>query len=130
MAPTWVKRLTPSGPQGSELLDQERAQSQVPVDRLSEFLFTKDVLDRQSRVLKILQREKVFNKSQNYFSGREERFQRVLARAKRMRRLAVENKWSQDDYMMASELVSEPGPYGLHASMFLVSAVFHHLVYV
>lgn len=120
MAPTWVKKLSPSSPQGTELLDQERAQSRVPVEKLSEFLFTKEVLARQDEVLEILKSEEVFNKSQNYFSGREERFQRALARAKRMRQLAVEHRWSQDEYMMASELISEPGPYGLHASMFLV----------
>ena len=119
MAPSWVKKLTPSGPQGSELLEQERAQSRLPVDRLAEFLFTKEVLARQDQVLKILRSEKVFDKSQNYFSGREERFQRALARAKRMRQLAVEHQWSQEEYQMASELISEPGPYGLHASMFL-----------
>ena len=115
-----MKKLTPSGPQGSELLEQERAQSNVPVKRLSEFLFSKEVLARQERVLNILKREKVFNKSQNYFDGREARFETALARAKRMRQLAVQHHWSQDEYMMASELISEPGPYGLHASMFLV----------
>lgn len=116
-----MKNLTPSGPQGSELLEQERAQSSVPVDKLSEFLFSKEVLERQERVLNILKTEKVFNKSQNYFNGREARFETALARAKRMRQLAVQHRWSQDEYMMASELISEPGPYGLHASMFLVS---------
>lgn len=121
MAPAWVKKLTPSGPQGSELLEQERAQSHLPVDKLSEFLFTKEVLGRQDKVLKVLKSEKVFDKSQNYFAGREDRFQTALARAKRMRQLAVEHQWSQDEYLMASELISEPGPYGLHASMFLVS---------
>ncbi|KAL6715032.1 hypothetical protein ACLMJK_007293 [Lecanora helva] len=121
MAPSWVNKLKPSGPQGTELLDQERAQSRVPVEKLSEFLFTKEVLDRQDRILNILRNEKVFDKSQNYFSGREERFQRALARAKRLRQVAVENKWTQDEYMMASELISEPGPYGLHASMFLIT---------
>ncbi len=120
MAPSWVKKLTPSGPQGSELLSQERAQSKVPVEKLSEFLFTKEVLTRQDNILKILKNEKVFDKSQNYFAGREDRFQTALARAKRMRQLAVENQWSQDEYILASELISEPGPYGLHASMFLV----------
>ena len=128
MAPPWVRKLKPSGPQGTELLDQERAQSRVPVEKLSEFLFTKEVLARQDGVLKILKSEKVFNKSQNYFSGREERFQRALARAKRMRQLAIENRWSQDEYMMASDLISEPGPYGLHASMFLVWLSFLHYV--
>jgi acyl-CoA oxidase len=120
MAPSWVKKLTPSGPQGSELLDQERAQSTIPVKRLSEFLFTKEVLARQDKILSILKREKVFNKSQNYFAGREARFETALARAKRLRLLAVQHKWTKDEYMMASELTSEPGPYGLHAGMFLV----------
>lgn len=120
MAPSWVKKLTPSGPQGSELLDQERAQSTIPVKRLSEFLFTKEVLARQDKILSILKGEKVFNKSQNYFAGREARFETALARAKRLRLLAVQHKWTKDEYMMASELTSEPGPYGLHASMFLV----------
>lgn len=119
-----MKKLTPSGPQGSELLEQERAQSNVPVKKLSEFLFSKQVLERQGRLLDILKAEKVFNKSQNYFDGREARFQTALARAKRMRQLAVQHRWSQDEYMMASELISEPGPYGLHASMFLVRL--HH----
>lgn len=90
------------------------------MEKLAEFLFTKEVLARQDRILEVLKKEKVFDKSQNYFSGREERFERALARAKRMRQLAVEHRWSQEDYMMASELISEPGPYGLHASMFLV----------
>ena len=116
-----MKKLTPSGPQGSELLEQERARSNVPVKKLSEFLFSKEILARQERVLNILKAEKIFDKSQNYFDGREARFQTALARAKRMRQLYVQHQWSQDDYMMASELVSEPGPYGLHASMFLVS---------
>ena len=115
-----MRKLTPSGPQGSELLNQERTQSNIPVQKLSEFLFSKDVLARQERILGVLKGEKVFNKSQNYFDGREARFQTALARAKRMRQLAVKHRWSQDEYMMASELISEPGPYGLHASMFLV----------
>ena len=120
MAPAWVQKLTPSGPQGTELLDQERAQSRVPVEKLSEFLFTKEVLARQEKVLHVLKGERVFEKSQNYFAGREDRFQGALARAKRLRQLAVEKRWSQDEYQMATDLISEPGPYGLHASMFLV----------
>ena len=120
MAPPWVKSLKPSGPQGSELLKHERDQSNIPVDKLSEFLFTKEVLDRQKKILNILTAEKVFDKSQNYFDGREERFKTALARQKRMRQLAVRHQWTKDEYMMASELISEPGPYGLHVSMFLV----------
>ena len=120
MAPPWVKSLKPSGPQGSELLKHEREQSNIPVDKLSEFLFTKEVLARQKRILDILTADKVFDKSQNYFNGREDRFKTALARQKRMRQLAVRHQWTKDEYMMASELISEPGPYGLHVSMFLV----------
>ena len=122
MAPTpsWVKALKPSGPQGSELLKQERDQSNVPVEKLAKFLFTKEVLDRQARILEILRSEKVFDKSQNYFDGRVDRFQTALARAKRLQQLTVKHKWSTDDFQMATELISEPGPYGLHVSMFLV----------
>lgn len=121
--PDWVKALTPSGPQGSELLAAERAKSNISVDKLSNFLFTKEVLDRQERILKILQSEEVFDKSQNYFAGRVDKFQTALARAKRLRQLQVKHNWSRDEYHHANELVSEPGPYGLHASMYLVNSL-------
>ena len=126
MAPQWVSELQPSGPQGSELLEQERAQSNVPVEKLADFLFTREVLDRQERILKTLISEKVFDKSQNYFDGRIERFQTALARQKRLQQLALKHNWTRDEYMVASELISEPGPYGLHVSMFLVSSIEHH----
>lgn len=120
MAPSWVKQLRPSSPQGSDLLQRERAQSNLPVEKLSDFLFTTEVLDRQDRILRILTSEKVFDKSQNYFDGRVDRFKTALARQKRLQQLSIRHDWSQDDYIMASELISEPGPYGLHVSMFLV----------
>lgn len=68
--PQWVKDLKPSGPQGSELLEQERNKSNVDVNNLADFLFTKEGRARKQRVLKTLQSDKVFDKSQNYFAGR------------------------------------------------------------
>ncbi|KAI4288567.1 MAG: hypothetical protein L6R35_002170 [Caloplaca aegaea] len=121
MAPAWVKQLRPSSPQGSDLLQRERRQSNLPIQRLSEFLFTKEVLDRQDRILGILTSEKVFDKSQNYFDGRVDRFKTALARQKRLQQLSVQHHWAPDDYIMASELISEPGPYWLHVGMFLVT---------
>jgi acyl-CoA oxidase len=123
MAPTpdWVKQLKPSGPQGHELLAAERAKSSVPVEKLQELLFTKEIIDRKQKVLDILKSEQVFDKSQNYFAGRTERFETALARAKRLRNLRLKHNWSLDEYRMANELISEPGPYGLHDSMFLVA---------
>ncbi|MCJ1390422.1 fatty-acyl coenzyme A oxidase [Xylographa bjoerkii] len=123
MAPTpsWVKKLTPSDPQGSDLLIQERSKSNLDVDRLATFLFTNEVLQRQAKILKVLQADKVFDKSQNYFDGRVDRFKTALARAKRLAQLNVRNKWTKEEFMTANELISEPGPYGLHATMFLIT---------
>lgn len=118
--PDWVKALKPSGPQGHELLAKERAQSNIPVEKLSEFLFTKEALERKKRVLKVLESEKVFDKSQNYFQGRIDRIETSLARAKRLRQLTVKHGWTEDDFRCATDLISEPTPYGLHESMFLV----------
>lgn len=117
--PDWVKALTPSGPQGSELLAQERAKSNVNVDQLANFLFTPQVLERNAKILEILQSHPVFDKSQNYFRGRTERLKAALARAKTLRQLSLKHNWSQAEYEAANDLISEPTPYGLHASMFL-----------
>jgi acyl-CoA oxidase len=117
--PEWVKALKPSGPQGYELLEQERAKSNLNVDQLAAFLFTQEALDRNAKILDILQSNPVFDKTQNYFRGRTERIEAALARAKALRRLSVEHQWSREDYQVANDLISEPTPYGLHASMFL-----------
>jgi acyl-CoA oxidase len=123
--PQWVKDLKPSPPQGSDLINDEREKSKISVEKLSNFLFTKDVLERQDRILKILQAEKIFDKSRNYFDGRVERFKTALARAKKLRQLQVKHNWNRDDYVTANDLISEPGPYGLHASMYLVRNIPH-----
>lgn len=119
--PQWVKDLKPAGPQGSELLTQERSKSNINIDKLSEFLFTKEGLARKHAILDLLQNEKVFDKSQNYFAGRIDRFETALARAKRLRQIYEQHNWTQEDKMMANELISEPGPYGLHESMYLIT---------
>ncbi|KAF1987998.1 acyl-CoA oxidase [Aulographum hederae CBS 113979] len=123
MAPTpaWVKKLTPSGPQGEDILKEERAQSHLPVQKISEFLFTKTVLERKYKILKILEAEQVFDKSQNYFAGRVDKFETALARAKRLAQLRFKHAWTEEEFRMATDLISEPGPYGLHDSMFLIT---------
>ncbi|KAK1142467.1 hypothetical protein N8T08_007829 [Aspergillus melleus] len=119
--PAWVQALKPADPQGSELLSQERAQSNVNVDRLGELLHTKEFLDRQDRLLALLQAEPVFDKSQNHTLGRTERIQKSLGKAKRLQQLAEKHNWSMEELHAANELLGEPTPYGLHASMFLVT---------
>lgn len=117
--PDWVKALKPSGPQGSELIEQERAKSNIDVDRLATFLFTDEVLQRNAKLLEILQADPVFDKSQNYFRGRTERLEAALARAKKLQLLSAKHGWGEEEYHAANELLSEPTPYGLHATMFL-----------
>lgn len=119
--PKWVQDLRPSSPQGSELLRAEREKSNLSIDNLSKFLFSADVLTRRQKILKILQAEKVFDKSHNYFDGRVDRFKTALARSKKLRQLEIQHKWTRQDLLDASDLISEPGPYGLHASMFLTT---------
>lgn len=117
--PSWVKALKPSGTPGSELIEAERAKSNLNVDQLSSFMFTNEALERNARILKILEKDQIFDKSQNYFRGRMERIEAALARGKRLRQLSVKHNWSQEEYQVANELIGEPTPYGLHASMFL-----------
>ena len=127
--PEWVRNLKPAGPQGSELLTSERAKSNLPVGKLTEFLFGREWIDMRDKILKILQSEKVFDKSNNYFAGRIQRFEAALARAKRLRQLAEEHEWSLEDHNIAVDLIAEPMPYGLHGTMFLVISSFSLLVY-
>ena len=123
MAPTppWVKALAPAGPQGNKLIEGERAKSNLDVNKLSTFMFTKAAIDKKAEILKILQGEKVFDKQSNYFQGRTEKFPTALARAKKLQQLQKKHKWGMEEYEVAVGLISEPGPYGLHASMFLIT---------
>lgn len=117
--PNWVKKLTVAEPKGSTLLTQERAQSNIDVDQLAEYLHGKQELATRAALLDILIKDPVFDKSQNYFQGREDRIEASLAKAKRLRQLQIKHKWSETEYHVANDLLSEPTPYGLHASMFL-----------
>lgn len=122
--PEWVKALKPTSPQGSELLQQERDSSNVSVDKLAELIHTKDVLDRQQKILAIMEKEKVFDKSQILSMGRVERLTASLGKAKRIQHLRKQHNWTDDEFIMANDLLSEPTPYALHASMFLVRSLF------
>ncbi|KAF2127162.1 acyl-coenzyme A oxidase 1 [Dothidotthia symphoricarpi CBS 119687] len=119
--PDWVKQLKPSGPQGHELLAAERAGSHVSAEKLEELLHTKETIDVTNRMLKVLKSEKVFDKSHNLFQGRIDRFASALAREKRLRVLKMQHNWSEEEFRTAVNLVGEPGPYGLHDTMFLIT---------
>ncbi|KXT01352.1 hypothetical protein AC578_6646 [Pseudocercospora eumusae] len=119
--PDWVRKLKPSGPQGTELLANERKQSSVNVEKLSQFMFGKDALERKQKILKVLQAEKVFNKDQDYFDGRVDKWEKALARAKRMNQIYTKYGWGDLDKRVAYDLISEPLPYALHEGMYIVT---------
>ena len=117
--PDWVKKLVVGRRPESDLLTQERSTSNLDTDQLAEYLFTKDTLQKRERILNTLVQEPVLDKSKNYFQGRDERIQASLAKAKRLRQLKLQHGWTDEEYAIAYDLLSEPTPYGLHGSMFL-----------
>ncbi|KAK8079463.1 Acyl-coenzyme A oxidase [Apiospora hydei] len=119
--PQWVKKLAPASPHGGDLLAKERAASNIDVDQLAEYMFTKEALDQRERILKVLAADPVFDKSQNYFQGRDARIKASLGKAKRLTQLAIQHKWSPEDHACANELLTEVTPYRLHDTMFLIT---------
>lgn len=117
--PDWVQKLKPASPQGTDLLGEERAKSNVNVDQLAEFLFTKEGLQRKDKILKILSSDPVFDKSKNYYQGREDRILQSLARGKRLEQLSQKHKWTADEFDQANQLLSEATPLGMHYRMFI-----------
>lgn len=114
----WVDRLRPAAPDGATTIAAERSRSDVDVDRLSEHLLGRDYLDCQSRILPLLQQDRLFSKTTQANLGRPDRYMLGLARAKRMRQMAEQYSWTDDDYEMAKYLVDDISPYQLHQTMF------------
>lgn len=119
--PPWVKKLAVASPHGAELLAKERAASNIDVDQLAEYMFTQEALDRRERVLEVLAADPVFDKSQNYFQGRDARIKASLGKAKRLTQLSIQHKWSPEDHACANDLLTEATPYRLHDTMFLIT---------
>ena len=120
MRPSWVVKLEASSPSGTGQLAIERTGSDLDVQRLTNFIYSEAELERQQRLLSILQKEEVFDKSGNYFASRNQQYERSLARAKRLGQLRIEHSWSDEDLVAAQELIGETVTYLLHWSMFIV----------
>lgn len=114
----WTVGLKPGGVGGAESIFQERARSKVHMGELSKYLLGEDFLNRQKRVLGLLEPLKLFSKSTQANLSRPDRYQLGLARAKKLRRLADEHAWTDDDYEMGKYLTDDVSPYALHTSMF------------
>lgn len=115
----WSKDLKPApSAKGAEILVRERQRSRINVDELSQHLFGSQYLERQSRVLGILQKERIFVKANQFNLSRPDRYVLGLARGKRMRQLMDEYNWDDDDLLMAEYLIDDLQPYHLHMSLF------------
>ena len=107
---------------GQATLAAERHRSTINVEELSNHLLSRNgFLERQKRIVKILEKEKLFSKRQQMNLSRPERYHLGLARAKKLRRLVQQHKWDRGDSTMAQYLVDEMSPYELQMSMFITT---------
>ncbi|KAG0257963.1 hypothetical protein BG011_003630 [Mortierella polycephala] len=111
--------LPPSEPQGSDLLTQERAKTTFSVHELSTFLYGEAYLERQERLLTLIENEPAFDKSDRYFLGRTERFAHALRKDHAIVKMAQKHQWTQEEFSHAESLIDEAGPFGLHRGMFM-----------
>lgn len=103
---------------GAAILAKERARSSIDVKDLSQHLFGEQYLERQRRVVSILEKDKVFAKTNQANLSRPDRYKLGLARGKRMRQLKEKYGWDEDDLLMAEYLIDDVLPYHLHLSLF------------
>ncbi|KAH8697520.1 acyl-CoA dehydrogenase/oxidase C-terminal [Talaromyces proteolyticus] len=120
--PDFTDKLQPSKPDGPTILAKERAQSNISAEELAQHLLSHDgFLERQARILPILEKEPLFNKKQQANLSRPDLFKLALARAKLLRRLVDRHGWNIDDYKMAETLIDDVSPYFLHMHMFVTT---------
>jgi acyl-CoA oxidase len=94
--PDFTDNLRPSYPDGPTTPALERASSKLCVEELSQHLLSHDgFLERQNKLLQLLQNEPLLSKGQQFNLSRPERFKLGLARAKLLQRLADKHQWSQ-----------------------------------
>ena len=120
--PDFTDHLRPSQPDGPTTLARERAQSSIDVEELGQHLLSAGgFLERQARILSILQREPILSKEKQQNLSRPDRFKLALARGKLLRRLKDRHQWSPEDHKMAEYLLDDVSPYFLHTEMFVTT---------
>lgn len=120
--PDFTVNLKPAEPSGPSILAKERGQSDVPVAELAQHLLSRNgFLERQARILPILEKDPLFRKTKQLNLSRPERYQLGLARAKKLRRLADQHGWNQDDQDMSAYLCDDVSPYMVHVAMFITT---------
>lgn len=111
-------KLKPSGPKGSDILATERSKASFDVKDLQQYMYGNEFIRDLNDILKVVQEEPAFDKSQIHYMGRQEKVRYALRQGKRLFQLQNELKWTPEQAQMADLLLDLPGPYGLHKSMF------------
>lgn len=89
MAIQFPKHLKPIEPQGTTLLQQERDGATFNSEDLMKYIYGNDYLKTRERILQLLQADPILcDKSHRYYNGRDFRFQKSLAAAKRLVEIA------------------------------------------
>lgn len=115
----FTDNLKPAQPDGPRTLAKERSRSSLSVGELAQHLLSPDgFLERQKRILPLVENEPLFQKTQQMNLSRPERYHLGLARGKLLRRMWDKHSWSLDDYKMAEYLVDDVSPFTLHMTMF------------
>jgi len=120
--PEFASELKPIAPAGPAVLQNERQHSKVPVKELAGHLLGRNgFLERQDKILKILEKEPLLRKKKQLNLSRPERYYLGLARAKLQRRLSVKHGWTRDDDKMSMYLADDFSPYALQMEMFITT---------
>ncbi|KAL4804319.1 acyl-CoA dehydrogenase/oxidase [Aspergillus unguis] len=120
---SFVDKLQPApGSDGAVALARERTQSNVSEVELARHLFGgSGWLERQARILAVMEREPLFSKGNQQNLSRPDRYKLALMRAKRLRQLTDELGWDEQDWDMARYLVDDILPFDLHLAMFVTT---------
>jgi len=113
------EHLKPRGTSGTKLLEIERSKASFSSHDMAVYIRGQETLDRQARLLDVIENEEAFDKSRLAYLGRTEKFNYGLRKEKRFVQLSQEKEWTQADMQMAEELIDLPAGFGLHKSMFL-----------
>lgn len=89
MAVQFPKHLKPIEPQGTTLLQQERDRATFNSNDLMKYIYGEAYLEKRDRILGILIKDPILSdKSHRYYNGRDVRFKKSLAAARRLAELS------------------------------------------
>ncbi|TEB33934.1 acyl-CoA oxidase [Coprinellus micaceus] len=113
--------MAPAGPpydvneQTGKDMDRARAATSIMVEEVRNYLYNSaEEWTKRRKILEVLEKDPVFDKSQREFMSRTERYTRGMALTNRVYELEEQHGWTQRDTSMAIAALDEQLPIGLH----------------